>query len=212
MTLEELKKLVQQGEHQSLEFKKKIAYPEKVVRELIAFANSAGGVLVVGVDDDGSFSGQRFIEEEAFTLDRAIQTYIRPQLQYSRELIPLNAKKGFAVYTIPPGRKKPYFFVDAEEQKRCYVRIKDRSIQASREIREIIRRQDRHKGARFEYGEKEQALMHHLREHPHITLTELRKIARIPKFVASNTLIRLVLAGVLRVVPGEKEDKFYAVT
>jgi predicted HTH transcriptional regulator len=212
MTLDELKKLVKQGEHHTLEFKKKIAYPEKVVRELIAFANTAGGTLVVGVDDDGSFSGQRFIEEEAFTLDRAIQTYIRPRLQYTRELIPLNAKKGFAVYTIPQGRKRPYFLLDADQQKKCYLRVADRSIQASREAREIMRREGRNKGLQFQYGEKEKVLMNYLGSNASITLKEYRKIASLPKIVASNTLVRLVLAGVLRIQPEEKEDKFFAIT
>ena len=55
-----------------IEFKKKAAYPEKIVREIVALANTEGGVLLLGVDDDGTVSGQRFIEEEIFVMEKAI--------------------------------------------------------------------------------------------------------------------------------------------
>lgn len=209
MSIEELKRLVAQGEGQTLEFKKKIAYPEKVVRELIAFANSKGGILVVGVDDDGSFTGQRFIEEEAFVLDKAIETYIRPRLSYTKEILMFNAKKGFAVYHIPSGTKKPYYLVEADGQKQAYIRVADRSIQASRETREIIRRQSSQKGVKIIYGDIENALMKYLAAEPFITISEFRRIAKIKRFVASNTLVRMVLAGILEIKPDEREDRFY---
>ncbi|MDZ7649627.1 MAG: ATP-binding protein [Cytophagales bacterium] len=47
-----------------LEFKRKAAYPEKIVRELIAFANTEGGTLLVGVDDDKSIPGVKYPDEE----------------------------------------------------------------------------------------------------------------------------------------------------
>ncbi len=63
--LRELKKLVSEGEGIQLEFKRKASYPEKIVRELIAFANTEGGTLLIGVDDDGSVPGVKYPEEEA---------------------------------------------------------------------------------------------------------------------------------------------------
>ena len=57
MNSNDLVALVNQGEGQRLEFKKKVDYPEKVVKEVIAFANSDGGNLLIGVDDDGNISG-----------------------------------------------------------------------------------------------------------------------------------------------------------
>lgn len=63
--LRELKKLASEGEGIQLEFKLKATYPEKIVRELIAFANTEGGTLLIGVDDDGSIPGVKYPEEEA---------------------------------------------------------------------------------------------------------------------------------------------------
>jgi predicted HTH transcriptional regulator len=48
----ELVELLRQHEGKTLEFKRDLSSPDKVVRTLVAFANSAGGVLLVGVEDD----------------------------------------------------------------------------------------------------------------------------------------------------------------
>ena len=78
MTLQEVKELAGKGEGLQIEFKKKAAYPEKIVREVIALANTQGGTLLIGVDDDGTVSGQRFIEEEIFVMDKACLLYTSP--------------------------------------------------------------------------------------------------------------------------------------
>ena len=60
--LTELRKLISKGEGLHLEFKRKALHPDKILRELIAFANSGGGILLVGVDDDKSIPGLKFPE------------------------------------------------------------------------------------------------------------------------------------------------------
>jgi ATP-dependent DNA helicase RecG len=42
-------------EDQRAEFK--LTFQEKVIETLVAFANTSGGVLYVGVDDDGEVAG-----------------------------------------------------------------------------------------------------------------------------------------------------------
>ena len=57
LDLRNLKHLVRHGEGQRLEFKMKVKFPEKIVKELVAFANSDGGHLFIGVSDDGKIEG-----------------------------------------------------------------------------------------------------------------------------------------------------------
>ena len=45
------------GEGQCREFKRLIDNPESIAGEIVAFANSEGGTLYVGVDDDGGIAG-----------------------------------------------------------------------------------------------------------------------------------------------------------
>ena len=207
MTLQEVMQLARQGEGLHAEFKKKATHPEKIVREVIALANTRGGYLFIGVDDDGTVSGQRYIEEEVYVMDKAIAELVFPSLIFSRTILPLNPKKGVAVYRIDRSDNRPHFLLE-DKKKKAYVRVGDRSIQASREVWEILKRQKEEKNIIFKYGEKENTLMKALREKPTITLKEYMKIAKLPIFIASKTLIRLVLANVLQVIPQEKEDRF----
>jgi ATP-dependent DNA helicase RecG len=49
--------LIRQGENSSVEFKSANAHPDSLARELVAFANTQGGTLLIGVEDDGAISG-----------------------------------------------------------------------------------------------------------------------------------------------------------
>lgn len=207
MTLQEVKQLAKKGEGLHAEFKKKAAHPEKIVREVIALANTEGGYLFIGVDDDCTVSGQRFIEEEVYVMDKAIQELVFPAVSFTRSIIPFNPNKGVAVYKISKSEKKPHFLYE-DNKRKAYVRVQDRSIQASREVWEILKKENDSRDIVFKYGDKENVLMKALNEKPTITLKEYMKIARLPIYIASKTLIRLVLANVLRIIPQEKEDVY----
>lgn len=214
MNQQELKRHISRGEGQYLEFKKKANHPEKIVKELVAFANTGGGLLVLGVDDDGTLSGTRNIEGEAFILEDAIKKWVRPKPAYEVEVIKLNEKKGIALFRIEEGNRKPYNVkLEGDEGKgRAYVRSGEESLQASREMREIIRRRLKPGNIGFEFGEKEKILMQYIEESGKITIPEFRRVAKIPKFVASRTLIKLVLANVLDIKPSGTEDLYFSKT
>lgn len=207
MTLQEVKNLALKGEGLKIEFKKKAAFPEKIVREVIALANTQGGDLLIGVDDDGTVSGQRFIEEEIFVMEKAIREMIFPALEVEVFTIKLNEKKGVAVFRIPLSQLRPHYLKDGEKRQ-AFIRVEDRSIKASREAWEVLKKSRTPKDTVFRYGQKEEILMKALGEKSQITLTEFAKIAKIPKFLASKTLVKLVVANVLTLHPQESEDFF----
>ncbi|PZX48503.1 AlbA family DNA-binding domain-containing protein [Algoriphagus chordae] len=207
MTLQDVKLLAAKGEGLRIEFKKKATFPEKIVRELIAFANTSGGDLLIGVDDDGTVSGQRYIEEEIFVMEKAIKELIFPPLAYELFSLKLNEKKGVAIFRVAQSSLRPHY-IKEKDRKRAYIRVADRSVQASREVWEILRRGKNPKDMVFTYGRKEEILMKALGESDKITLKEFAKLANLPKFLASKTLVRLVLANVLQIHPQELEDFF----
>lgn len=207
MTVQDIRKLAKQGEGLRIEFKKKAAYPEKIIKEIIAFANTEGGYLLIGVDDNGTVSGQNFIEEEVFILEKTILEKIFPKVAYRITTLQLNSKKGIAVFYIEKSEAKPHYLME-DNRKKAYVRVADRTIQASKEIWEILRRSRKPKDIVFTYGQKEDILMKALEQQGKITVNEFTKMAKLPKFMASRTLVRLVLANVLKIIPQESEDLF----
>lgn len=210
MTRQELALLVSKGEGQHLEFKKKVDHPEKIVKEVVAFANSGGGKLLIGVDDDGTLSGLKFVDEEAFEMEKAIRALCKPSIKFSVERIPLNEKKQVLAYTFKESKKKPHYAVEDTKtgMGKAYVRVEDRSIQASKELRQILKGQRFKKRIGFEFGEKEKKLMTLLESKGKITLKEFMYEASISYKVASSTLITLVLSNVIIIHPGEKEDYY----
>lgn len=207
MTLQDVRLLAAKGEGLRIEFKKKATFPEKIVRELIAFANTSGGELLIGVDDDGTVSGQRYIEEEVFVMEKAIRELVFPRLEYELFSIKINEKKGVAVYKVPVSSQRPHY-IKEKDKKRAFIRVADRSVQASKEVWEILRRGRNPRDMVFTYGRKEEILMKALGESGRITLHEFAGLANLPRFLASKTLVRLVLANVLQIHPQESEDFF----
>ncbi len=205
--VQELRDLVSKGEGTTLEFKRKAAYPEKIVREMIAFSNTSGGTLLVGIGDDGSIPGLKFPEGESHVIQAALKR-VRPALQLEEEFIPLGNTRSVLRYIISESKTKPHYLVSENQSKECFVRVEDKSIKASREVREIIRRRQHGKDIRFRYGDDEKLLMKYLDENKTITLKEFISISRLKRFYASRKLILLVLANVLRIMPHEKGDQY----
>jgi len=207
-SLSQLKALVSAGEGLHLEFKRKASFPEKIAREIIAFANTQGGILLIGVDDNKSLAGVRYPEEETLVVRQVLERHGRPPLLYKEEIIPLSEKRFIVKLSIPQSERRPHYFIGAKGERETYVRQSDMSIKASREMQEIVRRSKSDKGVRFLYGEPENLLMKYLVDNSSITLAQFRKLARLKKFTASRKLVLLVLARVLKITPTEKGDYY----
>lgn len=50
-------KRISNGEDSYTQFKVDVSNSEKLAQELVAFSNARGGLLIIGVDDDGSIIG-----------------------------------------------------------------------------------------------------------------------------------------------------------
>ncbi len=203
-----LRKQVAGGEGLQMEFKRKVAYPDKVVRELIAFANTLGGVLLIGVDDDGTLPGVRYPEEEIIDVKRALQKHAQPRVGIKSEVLALNKKKFVVRLVVAPHPQRPVFFVHPDGKKECYVRHNDQSMKASYEMREIIRQSKWKKDIQFTFGEAESKLFSYLQAHSSITLSQFRAAVPLSRNEASAKLIKLVLANLLRITPSDKGDLY----
>jgi predicted HTH transcriptional regulator len=204
--VQDLSKLVQGGESLTLEFKRKAAYPEKIVREMIAFANTRGGVLLVGVGDDKTLPGLKYPEGESHVIHEALKLCL-PALTLKETFISIGNSRTIIRYDIPESKNKPHYQILGDE-KLCYVRVNDQSIKASREIREIVKRAQLKKDIRFHYGEHEKFLMQYLEENPAITMKKFIELRGLKRFYASKKLVLLVLADVLNITPHEKGDLY----
>lgn len=206
-TLNDLKTLVAQGEGLRLEFKRKASSGEKIVRELIAFANTSGGTLLVGVSDDKTIPGVKYPEDESLVVQQALGE-VQPSMDVEEQWIAIGNNRTVLQYVVKPSGNRPHYVVDGHGAREYFVRSDDKSIRASREMREIIKRSQRKRDIRFHYGDHEHFLMKYLEANKTITLREFVDASGLKPLYASNKLILLVLANVLRIIPNEKGDHY----
>lgn len=100
--------LIAQGENQSLEFKSSQVRPESLAKEIVAFANSEGGVILLGVEDNGLVSGLPVGEKnfEEWAANIACQNVVLG-LDVGIEMIRSDGK-AVLVVDVPKGSDKPY--------------------------------------------------------------------------------------------------------
>ncbi|MBP3191712.1 helix-turn-helix domain-containing protein [Natronogracilivirga saccharolytica] len=206
MSLRDLKNLIRSGEGLMLEFKRSISSPEKIAREIAAFANTHGGHLVIGVDDDRSIYGVESYHEQDFYLEQAAHELCSPALTYHMQVIPYYQREILHVY-IEESDRKPVAVANGQGDA-VYVRLDDQSVRASDEMTEILRSQSSNKGVTFHYGNNEQKLFRYLNEYPDITVDTYSNIADINRKKASQILVDLTSLGVLKLFKKNQTDVF----
>lgn len=209
MYLVELHELIEEGENSRVEFKRKFSSPEKIAKEMIAFANSGGGYILFGVDDDRSIIGVESEKSEIELINTAAKFYCEPEIEFSLEVIFIRRVDVVVVY-IPESNKKPHHLItdDKDSPPKVYVRSNDKSILASRETINILRNSNNTSPFKITIGDKEKALFDFLNENEKITVKGFKKLVNISERRASRTLVNLVKAEVIRHVINGREEFF----
>ncbi|WP_103026481.1 AlbA family DNA-binding domain-containing protein [Salinibacter altiplanensis] len=212
MTRRELEQLVDLGEGISVEFKRRAPRPQRIAKEVVALANTNGGRIVLGVNDDGTIMGVEHTSEQEFLFRQAVTAHSRPVVEYRTERIVVEPRCDVLVVTIPESSTKPHVVVEDEEtpaeEGRTYVRVEASSVAASPETIQELREQEDQAGVTFEFGETESLLMRYLDDYGRISVSQLAQLADIPRERASQTLLRLTEADLLHLHPNENGDYF----
>lgn len=111
MNLDELRRQVALGEDSARQFKRDATNADGLAAELAAFANSEGGVIFLGVADDGTLVG--LSREEVARLNQLIgnaaSQHVRSPLTIRTENIAVTEGRVVIVLNVPKGQDKPYF-------------------------------------------------------------------------------------------------------
>jgi predicted HTH transcriptional regulator len=202
----DLQELIRQGEGERLEFKKRTTQPHRISRTLSSLANTHGGHVLVGVDDDGRIVGVRDAEEEMYQLREAAAHYIDPPLTTLRFREVEEDGRVILVVTVPESPEKPHRAQVAEGDWRSYVRVRDESVQASQLTEKVLERHDTAPMfERIPLNKEELAVLEYLRKNPRITLGQYMKLLNIGQRRAYRTLIKLTLHGYIKHHDKEKE-------
>lgn len=128
LTLDATGRIVE-TEGKTLEFKRDLSSPTRPLRTVVAFANSAGGRLVIGVNDDGTVAGvtDPLSEEERIT--SLITDRISPQLVPAIDLVTMG-EATILVVDVPLSTRRPHYMTDQGLGAGVYVRLGSSTRQA----------------------------------------------------------------------------------
>ena len=213
----ELYDLIESGEGADVEFKRQFSSPEKIAREIIAFANTRGGYILFGVDDDGTVVGVRSEKSELEEIEHAAQFMIEPPVEIITENVHAGRGLDIVLVRVPESKDKPHTLVEyessgrrAKEQSRMgFVRYEDKSVQASREVMNVMRGEHPEgPPLRLSIGYNEKTLFDYLERHGKITVDEFADLVNISRRRASKILVNLVRAGAVLLHSFEKTEFF----
>jgi len=109
--------LLEQGEGQAIEFEKQIPSPDDLARDMVAFANSDGGRIVLGLDDKNKhLIGVEVGDDFKNTIRVIGEKRCSPRIFPEVEILDRGGKK-IVIITINEGEEKPYKTDDI-----CYIR------------------------------------------------------------------------------------------
>ena len=201
--------LVDAGEGLHVEFKRKVSSPEKIAREMIAFANTSGGTLIFGIDDDKSVVGVESEKSELEEIRIAAEDLTVPPISYDVTIFNVGNRDVICV-EIAESPDKPHMMADGQDgEMKAYVRVGENSIQASREMVKVMKHRSGRTGpVHIVIGEAEKRLFAYFENNDRITVKEYAELINVSQRRASRLLIRLVRAGVVAIHTMEKADYF----
>jgi len=125
--------VLNQPEGKTLEFKQNSSSPKPILKSLVAFANTAGGRLVVGVADDKQLVGVENPLDEEERLCNLIADSISPRLVPNIELITVD-DKTLMVIEVFLSNSRPHWLNAEGAEDGVYVRLGSSNRKADREL------------------------------------------------------------------------------
>ncbi len=212
MNRKELLELISKGESSTLEFKRKISSNIKIAKEISAFANTIGGYLLIGIDDDGSINGVESEKGDIYQVLIICEFNISPPVIPYIEIVGINGKDIIVIY-IKESKSKPHKLDENPDEKnsfkKTYIRVGEKSVVASREmVRVLSGMSPDSKPITLSIGEKEKRLFHYLDAHERSTVKDFARLVNISERRSERLLVRLVRAGVLQIHVDSNYDYF----
>ncbi len=201
-----LYKLIQEGEHQQQDFKYCINDSKKIAKSLVAFANTDGGRLLVGVKDNGKIAGVR-TDEEFYMVEAAAKIYSDPPIDFTTQQWNIEGKTVLEIQ-IQPSNSKPHYAKDENGKWLAYIRVDDENFLAHKIQINVWKRNSSKVGVHFTYSDSEKLLIDYLLKNESVSFSKFMRIAHISRIKAEEVLTNFVIMGVIN-IKTEKEGTHF---
>ncbi len=125
----QINQLITTPEGKTLEFKRDLSSPKPLLKTLVAFANTAGGKLIIGIDDDRQIFGVEQPLDEEEKLCNLIADSISPRLVPNVEFVTVEGKT-LLVIEVFLSNTRPHYLKSEGASQGVYVRLGSSNRQA----------------------------------------------------------------------------------
>lgn len=134
----DIERLVQQPEGKTLEFKRDLSSLSPILKTLVAFANTAGGTVIVGRDDEGKIVGVEEVFEAEERLASVIADSIVPLLRVDIEVVSVKEKALLLIKV--PHWLGPFYLKAKGPTEGVFIRLGSTNRIAHKEFLEELQR------------------------------------------------------------------------
>lgn len=203
----QLYKLIQEGEHQQQDFKYCINDSKKIAKSLVAFANTDGGRLLVGVKDNGRIAGVR-TDEEYYMVEAAAKIYSNPPISFSTKQWRVEGKTVLEIQ-IDPSTLKPHYAKDENGKWLAYQRVNDENFLAHKIRINVWNKNNSPVGIHFTYSDTEKFLIDYLQNNSSISFSKFIRKAHISRNKAEEVLTNFVILDIIKMKTEKEGTLFY---
>jgi len=201
-----IEKLIEEGEGLHLDFKFEISDAAKIARSLVAFANTDGGKLLIGVKDNGIIKGVKS-EEEYYMIDNAATRFCKPVVNFSSKEWNIRGKKVLEI-SIPASSKQPHRAPDKDGHYKAFYRYKDENLLATGVQMKVWRKINSTNNISITIEGAYKRILEHLEKNESVTVATFQSTAVISKHEAEEVISDLMVMDVLEMNISEKEHSF----
>lgn len=207
---EELARRIAEGEGKTLEFKRGLPGDAKLARTLAAFANTRGGLLLIGVGDRGELFGAPRPRESLAEVRRVARESVEPPLEVQGGIVTLEGER-IVWCSVPLSPARPHAALDGAGERELVVRVGSTNRRASEATLKALRAQVSGSGS---LDTLERAVLAWLatrpRDDPRATVEAFVRERNIGRQRARRAFTRLELGGHV-VAHGAGARRCYAV-
>jgi predicted HTH transcriptional regulator len=183
-------KYIEQGEHQTQDFKMRVDDSKKIAKTISAFANTDGGRLLIGVKDNGNVCGVR-VDEEIHMIEAAAQMYCNPPVDFQAQVWKVDNKSVLEII-IEPSSQRPHNAQLEDGMWRAFLRNHDQNFLAPVVMLHVWKSDDGDRPQKYFHTEKEKKIFTALEEHKELSQNQISKMTGIPRQALTKLLARLI--------------------
>jgi predicted HTH transcriptional regulator len=203
---ERLMEWIKEGEHETQDFKLAVKQPDKIAKNIVAFANTSGGTILVGISDFGEIVGVD-PEQEIYIINKAAREYCDPPVKIKYQTYESEGLTVLAA-TVKKSNVSDHAAIDKEGNRRVWVREFDECVSDGKKLQERERLEAESEPVPI-FTNDNSGLVNYLKIHHTITIDQYMRLMDLPYALAKKSLDRMYHTGVLS-RSGKKDSRYYS--